>query len=132
MPRTAVLAVAALIAAVAAPAAADPVGRYAVAGSNPGMVQSTYGGTVEVTRQGETYSVVWEIGETVYVGTGIGATERGGRYLPGPASPRDTVLIVGYPDGVVTMLEGANGVYTGLWATFGEDALGEEVWTPLR
>lgn len=122
-----------LIAAlIATPAAADPVGRYTVSGSNPGMANGSYTGTVEVTRLGDTYSVVWVVGDTTYHGHAIGATERAGRLLPGPASSRDTVLMVGYPNGVVTMLEGENGTYSGLWLTFGEDALGDEVWTPAE
>lgn len=51
--------------------AADPVGKYDVEGSNPGG-GSTYSGTVTVARTGDTYSVVWVIGGTRYVGTGIG------------------------------------------------------------
>jgi hypothetical protein len=52
-------------------ALADPIGRYDVQGSNPGS-GSTYSGTVTVERTGETYRVVWVVGDTRYVGTGIG------------------------------------------------------------
>ena len=50
---------------------ADPVGKYDVEGTNPGT-DKTYTGTVSVERTGETYRVVWIIGGTRYVGTGIG------------------------------------------------------------
>jgi hypothetical protein len=51
---------------------ADPVGKYFVEGTDPGKPSSTYTGTVTVEKTGETYSVVWVIGGTKYVGTGIG------------------------------------------------------------
>jgi hypothetical protein len=52
-------------------ALADPVGKYDVEGTNPGN-DKPYTGTVSVERTGETYRVVWVIGGTRYVGTGIG------------------------------------------------------------
>ena len=54
--------------------AADPVGTYDVQGSNPGG-GSSYRGTVTVEKTGETYRVVWVVGGTRYVGTGIGNRE---------------------------------------------------------
>jgi hypothetical protein len=62
--------VAALLLA-ATTAFADPVGRYRVEGNNPGN-GSAYSGTVTVEKTGETYRVVWVVGDTRYVGTGIG------------------------------------------------------------
>ena len=50
--------------------AADPVGSYNVKGKSPNG--HSYTGTVTVTKTGETYKVEWEIGDTVYEGTGIG------------------------------------------------------------
>jgi hypothetical protein len=50
---------------------ADPVGKYDVEGTNPGNGKS-YSGTVSVERTGDTYRIVWNIGGTRYVGTGIG------------------------------------------------------------
>ena len=46
-------------------------GEYDVEGTNPGS-GSGYSGTVRVSRTGETYNVVWTVGGTRYVGTGIG------------------------------------------------------------
>jgi hypothetical protein len=51
-------------------ALADPVGRYRVRGTNPNG--SAYSGEVRVTRTGDTYRVVWDIGGQTYTGTGIG------------------------------------------------------------
>ena len=62
---------AALAMSAAAAFAADPAGQYAVEGKNPGG-GSSYSGTVTVERTGETYRVVWIVGGTRYIGTGIG------------------------------------------------------------
>jgi hypothetical protein len=51
--------------------AGDPSGDYVVDGTNPGS-GSTYTGTVKVEKTGETYRVIWVVGGTRYVGTGIG------------------------------------------------------------
>ena len=51
--------------------AADPVGHFTVKGTSPGGSDS-YEGDVTVTKTGDTYSVIWTIGGTKYVGTGIG------------------------------------------------------------
>jgi hypothetical protein len=53
---------------------ADPVGKYDLEGTNPGNGGS-YSGTVSVERTGDTYRVVWLVGGTRYVGTGIGNKE---------------------------------------------------------
>ncbi|HLH89081.1 MAG TPA: hypothetical protein VKX28_11525 [Xanthobacteraceae bacterium] len=50
--------------------AADPVGTYEVEGKNPNG--SKYEGSVTVTKTGDTYHVVWDVGGTKFVGTGIG------------------------------------------------------------
>src|SRR6516164_7244606 len=50
--------------------AADPVGTYHIEGHNPSG--STYEGSVTVTKTGDTYRVVWDIGGTKYEGTAIG------------------------------------------------------------
>lgn len=58
-------------AAVTPAVAGDPVGHYAVTGTNPGG-HGTYDGEAEVTRTGDTLKVVWVIAGRKYVGTGIG------------------------------------------------------------
>ncbi len=56
---------------VTVPALADPVGRYTVEGKNPGGGPS-YSGTVSVERTGQTYRVVWDVGGSRFIGTGVG------------------------------------------------------------
>lgn len=106
---------AALLWSVAAALAADPVGTYRAEGSNPGG-QGKYSGTVMVTKTGETYSVVWVVGGTRYVGTGIGNKD---------------FLAVSYKSGEGTGLalyaaDGGN--WTGLWTYAGGKELAPEVW----
>ena len=95
--------------------AADPVGRYSVTGANPGN-GSRYQGTVTVERTGETYRVIWVVGGTRYIGTGIGNNEG---------------LAVSYQSGNSTglALYGADGGnWEGVWAYAGSRDLGTEVW----
>jgi hypothetical protein len=95
--------------------AADPVGAYRVTGSNPGG-GSRYHGTVKVERTGKTYRVIWVIGNTRYVGTGIGNREG---------------LAVSYKSGKSSglALYGADGGnWEGVWTYAGGRDLGTEVW----
>ena len=67
---------AALFFCVATAFAADPVGTYAIEGSNPGGGGAVaYTGTVTVERTGNTYKVTWQVGSDTYVGTGLGDRE---------------------------------------------------------
>jgi hypothetical protein len=98
-------------------ASADPVGRYTVEGKNPGG-GSSYSGTVSVEKSGETYRVVWDVGGTRFIGTGVGNKD---------------FLAVSYRSGNSTGLalygsEGAN--WTGIWAYADGRELGAERWTP--
>jgi hypothetical protein len=95
--------------------AADPVGRYRVTGTNPGG-GSSYHGTVTVDRTGDTYRVVWVVGGTRYIGTGIGTREG---------------LAVSYRSGNSTglALYGADGGnWEGVWTYAGGRDIGTEVW----
>ncbi len=96
--------------------AADPAGHYRVEGNNPGG-QGAYRGTVDVTRTGETYRVVWVIGDQRYVGTGIG---------------NEQFLAVTYRSGNDTGLaiygERGDG-WAGPWTTAGGTSVGAESWT---
>ena len=95
--------------------AADPVGSYRVTGSNPGN-GSRYQGTVSVSRTGQTYRVVWVIGNSRYVGTGIGNHEG---------------LAVSYKSGNSSglALYGADGGnWEGVWTYSGGHEIGTEVW----
>lgn len=95
--------------------AADPTGIYSVEGSNPGG-GSAYRGTVTVTRTGETYRVVWVVGATRYVGTGIGNKD---------------FIAVSYRSGTDTglALYGADGGnWAGVWTYSGGRDVGAEFW----
>jgi hypothetical protein len=94
--------------------AADPVGTYNVEGKNPSG--STYEGTVTVTKTGDTYQVVWEIGSTSYKGTAIGNKD---------------FIAISYQSGDNTGLalygeDGGN--WQGVWTYAGGTSMGTEVW----
>ena len=96
--------------------AGDPVGRYSVAGSNPGG-KGRYAGTVTVEKTGDTFRVTWDIGSQSFIGTGIGS-EKG--------------LAVTYRSGNQTGLAiyGAKGDnWDGVWTYTGGRDVGGEVWT---
>ena len=98
-----------------ATAFADPVGRYAVEGTNPGG-GSQYTGTVTVEKNGDTYRVMWVVGSTRYVGTGIGDHD---------------FIAVSYKFGNDSglALYGADGDnWSGVWAYAGARQMGTEVW----
>ena len=109
------LAVAALLCSTILAFAADPVGRYSIVGTNPGS-HSQYHGRVTVERTGKTYRVVWVVGGTRYVGTGIGTREG---------------LAVSYRSGNSSglALYGADGGnWDGVWTYSGGRDIGTEVW----
>jgi hypothetical protein len=106
---------AALIWSVAAAFAADPAGTYDVEGTNPGG-GSRYGGTVTVSKTGDTYRVVWVVGSTRYIGTGIGNKD---------------FIAVSYRSGNDTglALYGADGGnWKGIWTYAGGREVGAEIW----
>ena len=109
------LGAAALLWSAATAFAADPVGRYSVEGNNPGG-GGKYTGTVTVEKTGETYQVIWVVGGTRYVGTGIGDKN---------------FIAVSYKSGNDTglALYGADGAnWTGVWTYAGGHTMGAEVW----
>ena len=98
-------------------ARADPVGRYTVEGRNPAG-GSSYSGTVSVEKTGQTYRVVWDVGGTRFVGTGVGDKN---------------FLAVSYRSGNSTGLAlygEENGSWIGIWAYADGQELGAERWTP--
>jgi hypothetical protein len=100
----------------AAPAfAADPDGTYTVQGSNPGG-GGAYTGTVTVRKTGETYSVIWVVGGTRYVGTGIGNKDF---IAVSYRSGNDTGLALYGEDG---------GNWAGIWTYAGGKTVGAERW----
>ena len=94
-----------------APARAQPVGTFAVAGDG-------YTGTVTVTQTGQTFDVVWQVGNQRFRGVGI--------FLNG-------VLSVGYSGeghtGLAIYRESAPGVWEGPWAFVAENETHTERWT---
>lgn len=114
-------------------ALADPVGNYRVTGVNPGG-DGGYGGDVEVRRTGDTYSVIWEIDNTKYYGTALGAEFVGADYVIGPASLGDTSLAVSYVSGdsfgLAYFVKQEDGRWSGIWTYGGSDKIGSEDWAP--
>lgn len=99
----------------AAAFAADPVGSYEVEGTNPGGGGS-YSGTVSVERTGQTFRVIWVVGGTRYVGTGIGDHD----FLAvSYKSDNDTGLALYGSDG---------GNWKGIWTYAGGRQIGAEMW----
>lgn len=95
--------------------AADPVGKYDVAGANPGGGDK-YHGTVTVEKTGDTYRVVWVVGGTRYIGTGIGNKD----FLAvSYRSGNDTGLALYGSDG---------GNWAGIWTYAGGREVGPEMW----
>jgi hypothetical protein len=89
---------------------------------------------VTVSRNGETYRVIWDIGGTRFTGSGLGAAPVKGSSVMGPASANDNVLAVGYVSGsrnfgLAYYVERPNGTWEGIWTYGGSDKIGTETWT---
>ncbi|MGE0565376.1 MAG: hypothetical protein AB7O50_12760 [Pseudolabrys sp.] len=95
--------------------AADPAGTYRVDGTNPGN-GSAYSGTVTVSKTGETWRVVWVVGNTRYVGTGIG--DRNFIAVSYRAGNESGLALYG--------AEGGN--WKGVWTYAGGQQIGTERW----
>lgn len=115
-------------------ALADPTGSYDVSGRNASD-GSTYTGTVEVSREGATYKVVWNIDGKESVGTGLGSHfEHGDTIITGTATDHDTGLAVGYSSGsdnygIATYYLQSDGTWQGVWAYGGAQNITTETWT---
>ena len=111
-------------------ALADPTGTFQVEGKNHDG--QTYTGQVKIARTGETYTVVWNIGGTEFVGTGLGAKFIGDRFQMGPASPEDTAISVGYISGksfgMAMYFQQPDGHWQGVWTYGGSDKASTENW----
>ncbi|MEM6665926.1 MAG: hypothetical protein AAF638_05935 [Pseudomonadota bacterium] len=118
---------------LADPARSDPVGSYDVVGTNPDN-GGEYRGTVTVSRRGDTYEVLWQIGNDQYIGTALGAELRDNRFLVGPASADDIAISVGYVSasifGIAMYFEQADGTWEGVWTYDGSGTVASEVWFP--
>jgi hypothetical protein len=114
-------------------ALADPTGTYSVTGHNAGG-GGTYEGTVEVTRTGGTYKVVWTIAGKNTIGTGLGSHfENGNSIITGPATDNDAALSVGYVSkdsfGIAQYYLQADGSWSGVWTYGGSKDVATETWT---
>ena len=95
---------------------ADPVGHYAVAGANPGG-DGKYSGEVTVEKTGDTFKVVWHVGDDTFIGTGIGAKDFTAiSYKSG----KDT--------GLALYAEQSDGSWEGYWTYAGGTQIGTERW----
>jgi hypothetical protein len=95
--------------------AADPVGHYLVEGTNPGG-GGGYSGSVDVTRTGDTYRVVWTIAGQRFIGTAIGGTRA---FAVSYRSGNET--------GLAIYTEDAQD-WSGSWTYAGGNRLGTERW----
>ncbi|BAT57573.1 hypothetical protein GJW-30_1_00079 [Variibacter gotjawalensis] len=94
-------------------------GPYAIEGQNPDGA-GRYQGRVTVQRKGDTYQIVWQIGQTRATGTGI---FRDGK-----------LAVVFQPQtgaaGVAFFELNSSGSLSGTWTSLGGGVLGTEQWTP--
>lgn len=118
---------------LAGAAYADPTGTFDVVGTNPDTGKQ-YRGTVSVTRTGETYAVIWNIGGSEFIGTGLGAKFVGNRFVMGAASPDDTAISVGYVSettfGMAMYFQQDDGHWEGAWTYGGSQVAAPEDWYP--
>jgi hypothetical protein len=96
--------------------AASPEGTWTVAGTNPDG-QSSYAGIVTVTRTGETYQVVWRIGDDTYRGTGVLVDGRFG-----------VAYDAGGQASIALYAERSAGEWSGRWALGSDTKSGTETW----
>jgi hypothetical protein len=132
MRASAIILACALIAAPTL-ALADPTGTYSVVGHNADN-GSIYKGTVEVSRLGPAYKVVWNIDGKLSVGTALGWHFENATFSTGPASDKDTGLSVGYVNkdsfGIGTYSRRPDGSWSGIWTYAGSQHITSETWTP--
>ena len=106
---------AAVFSVLAMPAFAQMTGQYKVDGKNPDG--SSYKGTASVEKTGDTYRIVWMIGGTRTIGTGIGSNE---------------AIAISYRNsnntGVVLLAKEGD-QYFAVWTYLNGRELGMEKWT---
>ncbi len=101
-------------------AAADLGGTYAVEGRDPSG--QTYAGEAAVVKRGETYHVLWALGDTRAIGTGL---------LMGDVFAV-TYIIRGVPvPGVAIYDVTKEGKLSGRFTMLGAQVVGDESWTPV-
>lgn len=114
-------------------AQASPVGSFDVEGKNPGS-ESSYQGGVSVSRTGHTYRVRWRVGRQTFIGTGLGATFKEGKFVIGPADKDDSLLAVSYISdgsfGLAFFIKRNDDSWEGIWTYGGSRKIGRENWFP--
>jgi hypothetical protein len=111
-----------LSAALTVSASAEGIdGLYRIEGHSPGSSE-VYKGEAQIKRTGDTYTVVWRIGESGHVGTGILT----GNVLSVFFQPLDRRA----PPGVASFLVAADKVTEGTWTVLGANEVGVERWIP--
>ena len=114
-------------------ALADPTGTYKVVGRHADT-GSTYQGTVEVSRTGPTYKVVWVIDGKQSIGTGLGMHIDGSTVTTSAATDKDVGLSVGYINkdsfGIGSYARKPDGTWSGIWTSGGSQKIVTETWTP--
>ena len=114
-------------------ASADPTGTYKVVGRSADGA-STYKGTVEVSRTGPTYKVVWVIDGKQSIGTGLGLHINGTTVSTSEATDKDVGLSVGYINkdsfGIGSYARRPDGTWSGIWTSGGSQKIVTETWTP--
>jgi hypothetical protein len=111
-------------AAMTVGAAAEGIdGVYRVEGHSPGS-NETYKGEAQIKKTGDTYTVVWRIGESGHVGTGI----LRGNVLSIFFQPLDRRAA----PGIASFLIAGDKVTEGTWTVLGGNAVGIERWVPDR
>lgn len=98
-------------------------GIYRVEGHSPGS-SDVYKGEAQIKKTGDTYTVVWRIGESGHVGTGI---------------LTDNVLSIFFQPldrraapGIASFHVVDDKVVDGTWTVLGGNVVGEERWIPDR
>lgn len=98
-------------------------GMYRVEGHSPGS-RDVYKGEAQIKKTGATYSVVWRIGESGHVGTGI-LTENVLSVFFQPLDRRAA-------PGIASFQVVEDKVVNGTWSVLGGNVVGVERWVPDR
>jgi hypothetical protein len=99
--------------------ASDIEGVYSVVGSNPGQPGS-YKGEAQIKQTGKTYTIVWRVGESRQVGTGLLVDNVLSVVFTPVGAPRPGIAVFSVTDGKVS---------TGVWTSLGSQIVAEEVWS---
>jgi len=98
-------------------------GTYRVEGKNPSQ-GSAYAGEAQIKQTGQTYAVIWKIGDLRQIGTGVVIDNVFSivfqSLVPGRTASRPGIAVFQIDNDQIT---------SGIWSTLGDDVTGQEVWT---